>query len=261
MLNNKDSILIYLRRLGLTPEESKVYLALLRGSMSHLEVSRKTGVNRTKVYRIVDTLSAKGLVSNETSIDGRILAAKDPANLEISITTAEEKLKHKRETYLTALPILQAIHASKDRPQDTDFIVNTYEGIDGFRQMLWHELKANGELLIYGSGTIDDLVSSSRWAEKHRIKTLEAGYKIREILNPDSKAEQFTKNRDFLEKAYQKRLIPPSILPLDQQIVVYNNTVTIYNWRYDQKVGAEIINRAFADTHRSIFERYWNLAK
>ncbi|HSH55895.1 MAG TPA: helix-turn-helix domain-containing protein, partial [Candidatus Limnocylindrales bacterium] len=179
MLNSKDSILLSLKRLGLTPDEAKVYLTLIREPMSHLEIARKSGVNRTKVYRIADALIKRGLITEETNDEGRQLAANDPANLEITLTTAEEQLKLRRKILSDTLPVLQDIFSEGDQPKERDFVVNTYEGIDGFKQMLWNELKTRDEILIYGHGTIQDLIDSPNWAEKHRAKTLEGGYKIR----------------------------------------------------------------------------------
>ncbi len=127
--------------------------------------------------------------------------------------------------------------------------------------MLWNELKAKDEVLIFGFGTIQDLITSPRWAEKHRVKTLEAGYKLRELINPGGKREDFTANAEFVEKVYNKRYISPKILPLSQQICIYNNTVGVYNWQGGQKVGTEIVNKSFAETQRAIFNHYWHLAK
>lgn len=260
MLNNKD-IVLRLRHLGLTPEEAKVYLALLHGPLSHLQIARQSGVNRTKVYRLADDLRKKGLITEETNDTGKRLVAADPQNLEINLTTAEEQLKAQRALYEQTLPALRQLYGRPNQLGPQDFVVNTYEGVDGFKQMLWNELKTKGEILIYGNGTISDLITSPRWAEKHRLKTIEAGYKIREILNPNTKPANFTKNPEFMQKVYNQRYISPTILPLEQQMCIYNNTVAIYNWRNQQKVGTEIINQAFANMQRAVFEHYWRQAQ
>ncbi len=261
MLNNRNTILLALRRLGLTPDECKVYLALLEMPMSHLEVARKTGVNRTKVYRIADDLTKRGLITKNQDDTGRQLAANDPANLEIVITTEEEKLKTQKTLLSQSLPALQNLFENGGKPTGANFVVNTYEGVDGFKQMLWNELKTRDEILIFGNGTIQDLIASPRWAEKHREKTLEAGYKVREILNPDGKPNEFTKNKDFMEKSYNRRYISGEILPLAHQLCIYNDTVAIYHWKNGKKVGTEIINKDFADMQRAIFESYWQIAR
>lgn len=259
MLNSKNNLLLSLYRLGLSSDEGKVYLALLDQPMSHLEIARKTGVNRTKVYRIADTLEKRGLIAETINGDGRELVANSPANLEITLTTEEEKLKNQKAIFNQTLPALQELFNTNS--QQNEFMVNTYEGVDGFKQMLWNELKTQNEILVFGSGTLQDLVGSSRWAEKHREKTLEAGYKIREVINPDGKPSVFTKNVNFMRQSYQRRTIKPEILPLAHQLCIYNDTVAIYNWRNGQKIGTEIINKQFADMQRSIFESYWKLAQ
>ncbi len=106
MLNSINTVRLSLKRLGLTGDGAKVYLALLDTSMSHLEIARKTGVNRTKVYRIADDLIKRGLITETINDEGRELAANDPANLEISLTTAEEKLKIQRQIFAHTLPTL-----------------------------------------------------------------------------------------------------------------------------------------------------------
>jgi len=261
MLNNKNELLTNLRRLGPANDECKVYLALLETSMSHLEVARKTGVNRTKVYRIADDLTKRSLITQETSDRGRELTANDPANLEVSIVTEEERLKLQRDLLSNSLPELKAIYTNNRVPTDAGFVVNTYDGIDGFKQMLWNELKTEGEVLIFGSGPMEKLVDSRRWSERHRARTVELGYKVREILNLDGEPNMFTDNDEFMNSAYARRYIDPEFLPLGHQMCIYNNTVALYNWRNNQKVGAEIINKPFADMQRAIFENYWKIAK
>lgn len=260
MLNNRNTNLLRLYRLGLDTDQAKVYLALLEKPMSHLEIARKTSVNRTKVYRIADDLIKRGLIAENQDETGRQLIANDPANLEISIKTDEEEVERKKQTLQSALPGLQTLFASGSLPGESDFEVNTYEGSDGFKQMLWNELKTKDEIVIFGSGTIADLVGSRRWAEKHREKTIESGYKIREVLNPNGKPNVFTENENFMQQ-YNRRYVPVNILPLTHQLCVYNNTVAIYSWVNDQKVGVEIVNKQFAEMQRSIFEEYWRRAK
>lgn len=260
MLNNKNTIVKYLRHLDLTSEEAEVYVQLLdTGPDSHLALSRKTGINRTKVYRIAEDLEKRGLVTLQTDDRGTMLAPTDPTNLEVGLVTEEEKLKNQRAAYKMILPVLQDLRAD-DLPNPTDFVVNTYEGTEGFKQMLWNELKTKHEALIFGSGTIESLVDSKRWAEKHRERTLEANYKLREILNPDGKPDDFTKNKEFIKKVYNKRYVSPALLPLTHQTVIYNNTVATYCWQDGQKVGYEVINKQHADMWRGIFEQFWKSA-
>ncbi|MDQ5913916.1 MAG: HTH-type transcriptional regulator, sugar sensing transcriptional regulator [Patescibacteria group bacterium] len=258
MLNNKNDIKKYLTAYGLSTDEAKVYLALLEKPLSHLELARKTGVNRTKIYRIADDLEKLSLVKTEQLDSGKLLSASEPKNLEVNLVSKEQELKNKRAVLNELLPSLDGIF--NRTAEDLKFSVSTYEGVAGMKQMLWNELKTKGEILVFGSGTLEDLVGSKRWAEAHRQKTLDVDYKIREINNHGKKPIKFTSNPKFYEN-FNRRHISEDTINLEQQIAIYNDTVGVYHWRDDQKVGTEIHNKAYANMMRQVFENYWELAE
>ncbi|MBP7767159.1 hypothetical protein KA068_01410 [Candidatus Saccharibacteria bacterium] len=258
-MNNKDIILNHLSKLGLPRSAAKTYLYLLEaGASSHLAISRGTGINRTKIYRIVDDLEKTGLATTNVTDSGKHIAPADPSNLEAIATDLEAQLEIKRNSLDIIIPTLKNIHSTKTSLLP-EFKINTYDGVSGMKQMLWNELKTKDELLVFGSGTIEDLVQSRSWAEKHRQKTVDTKYTIREINNHGKKPINFTKNENF-HKGFRRRNIDSSVLNLDQQIAIYNDVVATYHWRDDQKVGVEIINQAYSDTMRQVFEQYWNLS-
>lgn len=259
MVNNKNTYVQYLKALNLSGDEATLYLELLKEPQTHLELARLTGINRTKVYRLVEDMEKRSLVSRRTDDRGTFVTASDPRTLEVELVTEEEQLKVKRSVFKQLLPELQHLQSVGTHNPDS-FVVESYEGVEGFKQMLWHELKAKGEVVIFGSGTIESLVESKRWAEKHRANSVEAGYKVREIINPGKKTKDFTQNEEF-KKQYYKRLINDKILLLEHQIVIYNDTVATYCWRGDQKVGVEVTNRANAQMMRQLFEHFWKLAE
>jgi hypothetical protein len=87
------------------------------------------------------------------------------------------------------------------------------------------------------------------------------GYRTRELMNQndDDVPVDFTKHQEFRD-LYEYRRIPQHVLELDCQISIWNNTVSIYHWRFNQKVGVEIINYSFSQMMRLMFEYYWNVA-
>lgn len=254
---NSDPVLVaQLKTLGLGADEASLYLALLQGPGTHLGLSRLTGINRSRVYRLVEQLEKRSLVTRRSDDQGVFLVAADPSTLEVELVTQEQKLKHQRRVLNQLVPSLDALQFS----EESSFVVRTYEGVEGFKQMLWHELKAKGEALVFGDGPIEALVPSRRWAEQHRQRSVEASYRIRELMNPGAKKEVFTANEAFLQHHYQARHLPPATLLLEQQIVIYNDTVATYHWRHGQKAGVEIINASFAHMMRQTFERFWHMA-
>jgi sugar-specific transcriptional regulator TrmB len=254
MSNNIDAIIAQLRELGLSREQSRLYIELLREPSTHLRLAHATGINRTKVYRLASDLEKRSLVSRRTDDRGTFLVAADPATLEVELVSREESIKSQRSAFEQVLPTLKQIKTN----EASGFIVHTYEGVEGFKQMLWHELKTTGINRIFGSGTIEDLVPDSRWAEKHRAETVLADYTIHELLNPGDKGYPFTHNTAFMDR-YLHRRIPRDILTLTNQTVIHDSTVSTYHWRNGQKVGYEIINEEYAQMMRQMFDHYWDL--
>ncbi|HEX7963209.1 MAG TPA: helix-turn-helix domain-containing protein [Candidatus Saccharimonadales bacterium] len=255
MTNNKDMILQRLKALNLSADEAHIYLELLKGPATHLKLARSTGINRSKVYRLADQLEKRSLVSTRTDDRGTFLIASDPATLEVELVTEEENVKQKRQAFESLLPVLNLL---KDNDASS-FIVHTYEGEEGFKQMLWHELKTRGEILMFGRASLRDLITSQRWISQHQERMAQANYNdqsVRVLVNPgeDSKIFTFATN-------YQFRVLTPDELLLENQITTYNDTVAIYHWRHQQKVGVEIVNETLAQTFRQMFTHYWELAR
>jgi DNA-binding MarR family transcriptional regulator len=255
MTDNRDILLEKLRRLGLQTDEAVVYLELLKGKATHLGLSRSTGITRSKVYRLVGILEKRGLVTHHTDDTGKFIAVTNPENLEIEVSAEETRVKEQRAILNSLVPALTEIQHTGAR----GFAIRTYEGEDGFRQMLWHELKAKGDILILGAGTIEDLIQKHSWAEKHRRLSVEAGYTTRELVNKEYD-RPFTKEEQFI-RTLSKRFIPRDVLPLDGHVAIYNDTICMYHWRRQQKIGVEIVNKEHSQLMRNIFEHYWQLGE
>lgn len=255
-MNSKNELLKNLALLDLNEEESKVYIELLGRPNTHLQIARSTGLNRTKVYRIVDQLEKRSLIHRRSDDRGTFLVADRPVALEMEQAVHEEKVRHRRAVIDRVVPLLSNIYNESNQP----FSVHTYVGIEGFKQMQWHELRTERELLVFGNVTVEELVVDRRWSERLRALSAEKGYRTREIYNNPFDIPNFTKNKAFIE-LYEARMVPKSELPMGTPMVIYNDTVAIYQFKDDLRVGAEIINRAYAETMKSIFEHYWRLGK
>jgi DNA-binding MarR family transcriptional regulator len=249
-VNNFHSLQAQLEQQGLTADEARIYVELLRQPATHLALSRVTGINRTKVYRIVQDLIDRSLVTHQTDDRGTFVTACDPSGLELQLLAAEEAVMTRRSGLQQLLPTLHELRGQAD----SLFTTRTYEGAEGLKQMCWHELKAK-ELLLFGSNTIVELIPSRYWAERQRALSAAAGYQIFELANA-APAAHFTANEQYLGR-YQCRLLPADSLLLRNQIAVYNDTVAIYHWDEEQKSGVEIINAPYATMMRQLFWAYW----
>lgn len=255
-MDNKNNAHTCLCELGLTNDQATTYLTLLEGPFSHLEIARCTGINRTKVYRIVEDLEKYGLASKKTDDRGTFVVASNPSSLEGYQASHEKEVSYQRSIISELVPDLM----KQCQKTTQELAVQTYDGVEGVKQMQWNELKAKGELLVFGNVRIEDLVNGDqKWAKKFRELVSQEGYGIREIVNTSDTAQPPASNKDYL-KLYNSHTVAAKNLPVETPFVIYNNTVAIYQLNDDRRIGVEIINARFAETMRRIFEHYWSIS-
>src|SRR3989338_9197985 len=93
--------------LGLTPEESKVYLAILElGGGFVSSIARRANVNRSSCYHTMESLVKKGLVSSYQK--GKVLhfTAEDPKRF---LQMAEEKIERTKNLIPELLSITNTL--------------------------------------------------------------------------------------------------------------------------------------------------------
>lgn len=259
MNSDLDAVLLKLGGLGLSRDEATAYVELLRGPSNHARLSLATGINRTKVYRIAESLEKMGLVTKRADDRGTFLAANDISSLEDRLIDQEAKIKKQRAMMADLYSDLSMFTAYNPG----EFFINTYEGPSGFKQMIWNELRASNETLSFGNGTIEQQSQDREWSRRHRDRQNEAGYKTREITNyryGTKETDYFTSEAIVETGLYSHRMIPEDIIRFDGQTVIYNHTVAIYHWKHHRKVGLEIISEGYANMMRQVFETYWKLA-
>ena len=92
-----------LQELGLSENETKVYLTLLKtGPLTSYALSKKTNLSRGYLYELLDKLHKKGIIS-EISIEGKKHYQAAPPKQLISL------LQYKLENLQSILPKLEKI--------------------------------------------------------------------------------------------------------------------------------------------------------
>lgn len=259
MVNTFIELTTQLRQAGMTKDEALLYANLIQAPATHLQLSRVANMNRTKVYRVIADLEEQGLVTRRSDDRGMFLIASDPLFLDEQITKREIETSMQRTALERAKILLPALAADIST---NDFAVYTYEGAEGMRQMQWHELQTEGILYAMGYLTYEELIGSRSWAEKFRERVADKGYDTYEIISrlPANYDPHFTESESFLEH-YKGRTLSSSVLPIFAPMVMYNDTVAIYQIESERKFGIEIVHAGYAKTMRKMFEQYWAIAE
>jgi sugar-specific transcriptional regulator TrmB len=245
-----------LEDIGLSRGESKVYLALLNlGTTTTGPISKKSGVSASKVYKILDKLSVKGLVSYVLIGKTKNYSASNPESILNIVKEKESKLQKDADEFLKILPELRKeIDFSRSKAR-----VEVYEGYKGLTSVFDEipgTLKKGETLYTLG---IPNLANGplQRYLV-HFYKLLgKNGIKSKAIYNENARATATERKNKYSEfKFMPKGIITPAI------ISVYKDR-TIINIRSEkeQTFLFVIYSKETADSFKQYFNIMWNIAK
>jgi sugar-specific transcriptional regulator TrmB len=252
---DKWTIRTYLAKLGLPPEVADIYLALrLHGPQSISEVARHSGVERTRIYRLLDDLKASSLVEIEVKYKRNIFHAAPLGNVQALIARREQELKDLQGQ----LPQLEAA-LSRDQLASPATVIQSYQGPEGLKQMHWNQTRSRTEAvsLLYENIQIrTNLAFFERWVQVCN----ERGLRFRSLFGDAFVASQkqwYSRHDNERLAHWQGRYLPASVFPITYSTVVYDDVVSYYNWKDGEIFGIEIHNQQMADAQRRVFEMLW----
>ncbi|HEV2402815.1 MAG TPA: helix-turn-helix domain-containing protein [Candidatus Saccharimonadales bacterium] len=245
----------YFAKLGLEPEVADVYLALhAYGRQSLLQLARNARIERTRLYRLLDTLTDYNLIEIETEYKRRIYRAAPIGNLQVLLTKREQEIRDLQQELVRLQDAYQpaAVHSPLTH-------VQFYRGPDGVKQMLWNQTKSTSEVLsiLYENmQTRTNLVFFERWVERCNERDI----KFRSIAGDHfllSQRRWYGNHDNEKLKFWEGRYIPQSIFPITHSTLIYDDVVAYFNWRDGEVFGVEVYNQEIADAMRQFFEMLW----
>lgn len=258
MVNNVD-IFEQLKDFGLEEKQAKIYLALLQnGIQSPLELARRTGINRTTIYRLLDSLKEVGLVEEILKDSSVRFRAVEAEKLKLVIAQREAELEDLKD----GLPELIFQLTSLKRETSSSTKVLYFRGKKGLQQLLWNTLKAgkDGEVLGFGYLNWTECVGR-RFADKLRQEYVNREIYAKEILNSLASLKDFTEVEGYIGGVYESRSFPKSKIEINHDVYIYNNVFAFSHFYKDELFGVEIENNEIAKTQRQIFYLLWKMAK
>jgi HTH-type transcriptional regulator, sugar sensing transcriptional regulator len=237
-----------LEKIGFHPKEAQLYLALLELGEAHIvDISRKSGLKRTTVYNILDSLKKRGLVSENKKGKKVLYIAEDPHSI-------GEDIKEKEALFHKTLPELMSIANFMEKKP----AIRYFEGINGIKEVYKDELKfGDSELLAW-------------WAEGYEIFGDEFFYDYyvperikRKIwtraITPDN--EKMRKyNQENEQQLRQVRLAGLDPIFAELEISLYGKNRTSIK-SFQEKFALIIESKALYNTLKNIFELQWKSLK
>ncbi len=250
-----------LKKIGLSDNESKVYLALLElGSSTAQQVAEKSEVNRPTTYVQLESLMKKGLVTSfEKSPNNKkykpktFFRAEDPEYLQKLIEKEKAQIGERTRELAAALPELGRLFVSSgERPR-----VRFFDGVEGLKTMDEEFLKVKNKFLE-GVTSIDDVQKVfPPDADNYTQRRIKKGIRARSIYT--SKNGPVLKGTDA-QMLRESRYMPPEKFPFACDITVYDNSVAIASLR-DKIFGIVIESKEIANSIRSLISLAWEAAE
>ena len=228
---------------GLSPNESKCYLALLKlGSASANEISRKSGIHRVSVYDALRGLREKGLISQIMKADKMLFEAGNPEKIQQMIEEKESKLREAKEI----MPELLLDFHSVSQKQE----VHSFKGLAGIKTVLGEMLKSKTEILDFGAEhKIKQFLPYDyiKW-DKERVKNK---IKMRVIANIKIKPTKI--------KLTQIKYVPKEFNS-SVSTYIFDKKVAIIMW-VDSPLAILIEHKSVSESYRNYFEYLWKTAE
>jgi HTH-type transcriptional regulator, sugar sensing transcriptional regulator len=245
-----------LKKAGLTDGEIKVYLALLEiGSSSVGKILEKSRITKSIIYRILDRLIEKGLVSYITKEKTKYYQASSPHNLIDFLDKQENELKKTKKEVENVIPQLTSLQKLTTLNQAT-----IYEGFKGLMTVYtkrFEKLKEEDEYINLGLPAIQPDHHHAFWQKDHkeRIKR-KIKAKLLYNINVDNKT---LKNRNSFWGCDARRM--PLDIDTPSWILIYKDTVVIAIPQGNNPISIEIVNQEIANSFTKYFEWFWKKSK
>ena len=250
-----------LKKIGLSDNEAKVYLALLElGSATVQQIAKAAQVNRPTTYVQLESLMKDGLVTSfEKSPINKNLKPKtyfrieDPEYLQKLVSRERNQIDERERELKSVLPELSRLFAtSGERPR-----VRFFDGVEGLKTMDEEFLKVKNKF-IEGVSSLDDVrkVFPSD-TDNYTERRIKKGIRTRGIYA--SSRGPILKDSDS-KMLRQTRYVPPDKFPFSCDITVYDDSVAIASLR-DKIFGVVIESKEIANSIRSLISMAWDAAE
>lgn len=240
---------------GLSDKEAKTYVALLElGVATAGEIAKKSDLNRSSTYVVLESLKKQGLVSISGDKNVVHYVATSP---EMLLKTAEDmaiKQEEIRKKIDKILPELSALHKdTKHKPR-----VRVFEGKNGLVSCLEDSLQSKEKLLrVFSSADNMSKAISPEYLESYVKNRIKLGIRMNGIHPLDGAAKKLI---EFGPKNFDKSiLIPKSKYKFRVDLAIYDDKI---GYMSSEKGGSAIIIESgeMADVMKKVFDLAWEAA-
>lgn len=233
------------QRLGFTEKEAKIFLLIIQyGSSAASTLARLSGIKRTTVYNILNSLVAKGVVSY----------FRQGAYTYFQIDDLNKLVLYEKERVNTAKILIDNLKIYTGAQQNIQ--VNYYRGLEGYLNVYTEMLEVKPkEILCWTDNSFEkhftqqqDLINL-----KDRVKK---NIYIRILMKENQRARDFKKEDKGCLR--ETRIIPADRYSFDSTVFVYQDYVAFFDF-HEPITAIRINHPGIYVMMKEIFETCWPL--
>lgn len=243
-----------LEKIGLTKNETKVYLALLKIGTSKVgEILKESKLNSGKIYEVINSLEQKGLVSESTINNVKHFTATSPKRLLDYIEDKKKELAEETSLVKSLLPSLENLSEKKQNK----IKVLTYIGFEGLKTAVDEaidSMKQGEEICAMSVTHKKEKKFNDFWINLNN-KRIAKKIRFRPIFSE--------KQSDFYKIFKKMPLTSIRVFDLFPQspISIYGKDKVLINLYEEPAITLLIYSEKIANTFKKIFEEIWKMSK
>lgn len=242
-----------LESVGLTTNESKVYLTLLKfGTLKTGEILKEAHLNSGRIYDILEELKFKGLISESSINNVRHFSAAPPSQI---LDYLNKKKKEIENNEVKINSVLSELNKLKNfNKKGTKAVIYTgFKGLKTAVEEAFENVKEGDEILGMGVTQLKEKKFNEFW-KNWSVKRIEKKISARHIFSEESKYFG-----TFKKMKYTKSKILLGITPTTVDIFG-KETVLILN--YEEPINCILIqDENTAQSFINFFNQLWKMAK
>ncbi len=251
MLSASDPLSL-LKQLGLTKQESDVFLLLLElGASPVSTIALRGRMKRTNLYNILAKLAERGLVTEFLKGRVRYFQATEPHKLLYLQEQQKKKLDQNIASLREMLPLFENMkNPSLDKPR-----VKFYQGSDGIETVLTQILAKESFDCYFNPDIVYAVFPYA--VQEFLMESAKKKLHIRELVVSGKMAKEYVSHIKNPNHQYK---ILPNEFQFETDNFIFGNSVVFISYREEQ-IAVMIESADIARTQRMAFELMWKAVR
>jgi len=246
----------FLRKIGLTESEIKVYLALLKlGVSSKGAIIKESKIAPSKIYEIADKLIDKGLCSTITKNGVKHFMGASPARIRDYLHKKQEEILQEEKELEKIIPKLQSYYNKIPEGIKIEMFIG-WKGIETVYLDLLDLSNRNEYVYIIGAGTGKNEKKLELFYTRHGRTAFKKGLKVKVIFNES--ARRYVSNIEKnIKKTYEKKFL---FEHTPTEVLIFKDRTALII-RREEPLAVLIQDNETSNSFRRYFEELWKIAK